>query len=160
MNDQSQPDKNVLLFTHLITMLGMSAVQQLGKLKNPITDKTEINLQAAQATIDIIDMLEVKTKGNLGKDEEKLLKDTLSSLKLNYVETSENSQTAKPADSTTEETGEPTEASDSNTKESAGKPAESSEMKDSTEKTETSGHDQTEEKPSEEKNSKFHKSYE
>ena len=147
MNDQLKPDKNVLLFTHLITMFSMSAMQQLGKLKNPLTDKTEINLQAAQATIDIIDMLEVKTKGNLGKDEGKLLKDTLSSLQLNYVETSEKSQSAKPADSTAEAAGKPKEASDSNTKESAGKPAESSEMKDSTEKTE-------------EKNPKFHKSYE
>ena len=153
MNDQLKPDKNVLLFTHLITMLGMSAVQQLGKLKNPLTDKTEINLQAAQATIDIIDMLEAKTKGNLGKDEEKLIKDTLSSLKLNYVETSETSRSAKPVDSSAEKADKPKEESGSNTVESAEKPAESSEIKDSTGKIETPGQ-------TKEKNSKFHKSYE
>ena len=67
-------------------MLAMSAIQQMGKLVDPSTGKTAINLEAAQATIDMLDMLEIKTRGNLDAEETRLLKDTLMSLKMNYVE--------------------------------------------------------------------------
>ncbi len=98
MNDESKPDMHKILFSHLVTMLSMSVMQQLGKLQNPMTGKAEVQLEAAQATIDILDMLEAKTKGNLDKDEEKLLKDTLSSIKLNYVETAETEKSKKPVE--------------------------------------------------------------
>lgn len=80
-------DANKIMFMHLVSMLAMSAIQQMGKLVDPSTGKAEINLEAAQATIDMLDMLEAKTRGNLDADETKLLKDTLMSLKMNYVET-------------------------------------------------------------------------
>lgn len=86
-------DIHAMLFSHLVTSLSMSALQQLGKIINPMTGKTEVHLDGAQATIDMLDMLEAKTKGNLGKEEAKLLKDTLGMLKINYVETA-NSQPA------------------------------------------------------------------
>lgn len=82
---ESIPDANKILFMHLVSMLAMSAIQQMGKLVNPGTGKAEINLEAAQATIDMLDMLELKTRGNLDAEESKLLKDTLMSLKMNYV---------------------------------------------------------------------------
>lgn len=75
------------LFTNLVMMLGSSAMQQLGKLVNPMTNKTEVNLDGAQITIDMVEMLKVKTKGNLDADEDKLITDLLSSLQMNYVET-------------------------------------------------------------------------
>jgi len=153
MNNPSQKDNTKLLFVHLITMLSMSVMQQLGKIKNPMTGKIEVNLEAAQATIDILDMLERKTKGNLEEDEEKMLKDTLSSLKLNYVETSETSQSAESPDSTKEKADKPKEPSDSGTKESTEKPDES--------KSGIPSQEQTKEKHKEEpKEPKFHKSYE
>ena len=68
-------------------MLAMSAIQQMGKLVDPGTGKAEINLEAAKATIDMLDMLEARTRGNLDAEETRLLKDTLMSLKMNYVET-------------------------------------------------------------------------
>ncbi|MFA5043005.1 MAG: DUF1844 domain-containing protein [Kiritimatiellia bacterium] len=82
-------DANKMLFMHLLSMLAMSAIQQMGKLASPAAGKAEINLEAAQATIDMLDMLEAKTRGNLDADETRLLKDTLMSLKMNYVETKE-----------------------------------------------------------------------
>ncbi|MBI2438724.1 MAG: DUF1844 domain-containing protein [Lentisphaerae bacterium] len=85
--NEAKPDTNKILFMHLLSMLAMSVMQQLGKLVNPATGKAEIHLEAAQATIDTLDMLSAKTKNNLEADEEKLLKDTLASLKLNFVET-------------------------------------------------------------------------
>jgi hypothetical protein len=74
------------MFSQLVIMLATSAVQQMGKLVNPVSHKTEVNLDAAEATIDLLDMLEAKTKGNLDNDEQRLLTDTLMSLKMNFVE--------------------------------------------------------------------------
>jgi len=87
--NESKPDINKILFMHLVSMLAMSAIQQMGKLVDPNTGKAETNLEAAQATIDMLDMLELKTRGNLDAEETKLIKDTLMSLKMNYVETKE-----------------------------------------------------------------------
>jgi len=70
-------------------MLSGSALQQMGKLVDPQTQKANVNLEAAQATIDLLDMLEAKTKGNLDKEEGRMLRDTLMSLKMNFVETME-----------------------------------------------------------------------
>jgi hypothetical protein len=87
--NESKPDINKVLFMHLVSMLAMSAIQQMGKLVDPNTGKAEINLEAAQATIDMLDMLEARTRGNLDAEETKLLKDTIMSLKMNYVESLE-----------------------------------------------------------------------
>lgn len=76
------------LFIQLVAMLATSTLQQLGKLVNPVTRKTEVDLEGAEATIDLLDMLEAKTRGNLDKDEERMMKDTLMSLKMNFVECS------------------------------------------------------------------------
>ena len=90
------------MFMQLVIMLSSSAMQHLGKIINPMTGKTELNLEAAQATIDMVEMIEVKTKGNLDREEERLLKNTLTSLKLNYVETASSSpeKVEKPAEAT------------------------------------------------------------
>lgn len=90
--NESKPDINKVLFMHLVSMLAMSAIQQMGKLVDPHTGKAEINLEAAQATIDMLDMLFTKTKNNLDADEEKLMKDTLASLKINFVETKDEEE--------------------------------------------------------------------
>ena len=84
MND-NPPNGN--LFQGLVISLAAAAMQHLGKTLNPLTRKIEKNLEAAQATIDMLDMLEAKTKGNLDDAEAKLLKGILGELKLNYVET-------------------------------------------------------------------------
>ncbi len=75
-----------LQFIQFISMLSNSAMQQLGKIMNPITGKTERNLEAAKATIDLISMLKEKTKGNLSDQESRAIADALSNLQLNYVD--------------------------------------------------------------------------
>lgn len=88
MNDQPRTgDIHKSLFIQLVMMLATSASQAMGKLVNPATKKAEVNVEAAEATIDLLDMIEAKTKGNLDRDEERMLKDTLMSLKLTFVET-------------------------------------------------------------------------
>jgi hypothetical protein len=79
---------NTSLFFSLIMTFQAAAMQQMGKLKNPISDKIERDLQQAQLSIDILDMLEGKTKGNLSDDESRFLKGILQELKLNYVDES------------------------------------------------------------------------
>ena len=94
MSNIDANDMNRALFAHLVISLAQSALMGLGKVVHPAVGKAEVNLEAAQQTIDMIDMLEAKTKGNLDAEEEKMLKQTLSMLKLNYVETAN----AKPAE--------------------------------------------------------------
>jgi hypothetical protein len=62
------------------------AMMSMGKIKNPVTDRIERNLEHAKIYIDSLDMLLAKTKGNLSEYEEKFLIETLKDLKLNYVD--------------------------------------------------------------------------
>jgi hypothetical protein len=98
MSDPAPAEMNKAMFMQLVIMLSSSAMQHLGKIINPMTGKTELNLDAAQATIDMLEMIEAKTRGNLDRDEERLLKTTLTSLKMNYVETASSAPAAKPAE--------------------------------------------------------------
>jgi hypothetical protein len=93
-------DMDRALFINLIVMLGTSAMQQLGKTSSPGAKPDEVHLEGAQMSIDMLDMLEAKTKGNLADDEKRILADTLTSLRLSYVEVEERlkaQQTAAPA---------------------------------------------------------------
>ena len=85
-------DEHKALFVNLVINLASSAMINLGKVQNPVSKKTDINLQAAQTSIDLLDMLEAKTKGNLDDEEARFLKTALADLKINYVETAD----AKP----------------------------------------------------------------
>ena len=88
-NTTDRKDMNKVLFMNLVMMLASSAMQQMGKLVNPMTQKTEVNLDGAQVTIDLLTMIQTRTRGNLDADEDKMLKDLLSSLQLNFVEMAE-----------------------------------------------------------------------
>lgn len=82
--DQSEKDA-ALLFS-LVMMFQTAAMQHLGKIKNPATDKIERNLEQAQVMIDMLDMISAKTKGNLTADEARYLQNVIQELKLNYVD--------------------------------------------------------------------------
>lgn len=84
----------------------MQAMMQLGKLKNPISDKVERDLEAAQISIDILEALKTKTSGNLDEDEKQFLETILAELKLNFV-AEKNKGDDKPADGTEPTNGEP-----------------------------------------------------
>jgi len=97
-NKYSEKDLHKALFMNLTMMLASSAMQQMGKIVNPITNKTEMNMEGAQLTIDMLSMLQKKTAGNLDDEEKKLIDQTVSSLQLTYVETGKSTpETAKPA---------------------------------------------------------------
>jgi len=83
------------LFFNLVMMFHTSAMQHMGKLKNPLTDKIERDLLQAQMTIDMLDMLKAKTKGNLNENESRFLDRMISELKLNYVDEVEKDRKAQ-----------------------------------------------------------------
>lgn len=57
----------------------------LGEVANPYTSKKEDDLDGARHTIDILTMLEGKTKGNLNSEEEQLLESVLYELRMKYM---------------------------------------------------------------------------
>jgi len=84
--------KHQLLFTELVLIFHAAAMQQMGKIKSPVTDKIERNLDAAQGSIDMLEMLLEKSKGNRTADEDRLLTDVLRELRLNYVDEANKDQ--------------------------------------------------------------------
>ncbi|MDZ7374433.1 MAG: DUF1844 domain-containing protein [candidate division KSB1 bacterium] len=98
MAEQLQTEeKNKVLFLYLVTMFQTAAYQQMGKLKNPLTDKIERDLDQARLSIDILDMLLVKTRGNLDDEEQRHLERVIRELKLNYVDEVEKDRKAREA---------------------------------------------------------------
>jgi hypothetical protein len=74
------------LFAHMVMQQANIAMMMLGKVAHPETGKTMQDLDAAKLFIDQLEMLEAKTKGNLSKEEEQLLKQSLMSLRMAFVE--------------------------------------------------------------------------
>lgn len=72
-------------FSTFIFSLNSSALVHLGVINEPGSNQPMKNLTLAKQTIDIIGMLQEKTKGNLDDDEENLLKNILHDLRLMYV---------------------------------------------------------------------------
>ena len=65
--------------------MNASALVHLGAIEDPATGKKEKNLPMAKQTIDILSMLEEKTRGNLSGDEENILKNVLYDLRILFV---------------------------------------------------------------------------
>lgn len=72
-------------FTTFIFSLNSSVFVQLGVIEDPSTGEKAKNLPIAKQTIDILGMLEEKTRGNLTEDEANFLKNILHDLRLRYV---------------------------------------------------------------------------
>jgi len=72
-------------FTNFVISLSTSALFHFGDFPEYEGGKAEKNLPAAKQTIDILDMLNEKTKGNLDQNEASLIKGVLYELKMRYV---------------------------------------------------------------------------
>ena len=73
-------------FHTFVLSLGSSALLHLGEIENPNDGVSQKDLPLAKHTIDILVMLEEKTKGNLSTAEERLMESLLYDLRLRYVE--------------------------------------------------------------------------
>lgn len=91
-------------FLQFIGGLNYQSQISLGMIQNPISSKYERNLDHAKYQIDLLAMLEEKTKGNLSDDEANYLKQILTDLRLRYVfECNERNKTQDTEDSKEEE---------------------------------------------------------
>ena len=80
------PGREAALFLQLVIGLQQTGMIALGKLMNPVTRTIEKNLDAARDAIDVLAALETRTRGNLEPDEERVLRQVLTDLRLNYVD--------------------------------------------------------------------------
>ncbi len=76
-------------FAALISMLMTQALFALGLLQVKGQEKKEPDLERAKYNIDMLETLEEKTKGNLSKEEEAVLANTLNELRMGYVKVAE-----------------------------------------------------------------------
>lgn len=73
------------LFLGLVHSFQAAAMQQMGKIMNPFTEKMERDLKSARLSIDMLEMLQERTSGNLTGEESRFLTHVLTELRLNYV---------------------------------------------------------------------------
>jgi hypothetical protein len=88
VQSQSRDDKfdyPPINFTNFVLSLSTSALFHFGDFPDPATGSTQKNLSAAKQTIDMLDMISEKTKGNLNEQENNLIQGALYELKLRYV---------------------------------------------------------------------------
>ena len=83
------------LFVGLVVQQTNMALMLLGRMPHPETGQTMQDIESAKLFIDQLEMLEGKTRGNLDKQEDKLLKQSLTALRLAFVEAVE-SQARQP----------------------------------------------------------------
>lgn len=79
---QEMPEARFDLF---VSGLAMDALIALGDVPHPVTKKPAANLVHARYLVDVLGILEEKTRGNLSVDEERLMKDVLYQLRMRYM---------------------------------------------------------------------------
>ena len=84
------------LFAQFVLQQVHLAMLLLGKTPHPQTGRTMRDLDGARLLIDQLEMLEAKTRGNLDREEEQLLKQSLMSLRLMFVEAVESPASEPP----------------------------------------------------------------
>jgi len=103
----SRNERNEYLFHHLVAMFQTLALQQMGKLVNPITGKMERDLQQARITIDMLQMLRNRTTGNLEQSERMILDRALLELQMNFVDETAKGEELSPEPAEEQEREEP-----------------------------------------------------
>jgi len=90
MSELTEDQKHTSLFLNLIQQFYQSALIFMGKIENPQTKKMEKNIDLARYFIDSLDMLQIKTKGNLSEQETQVLQKIVQDLKLDFVKMDES----------------------------------------------------------------------
>ncbi|MEW6159815.1 MAG: DUF1844 domain-containing protein, partial [Verrucomicrobiota bacterium] len=87
------------LFATLVLQTSNMALMYLGHIPNPQNNEHLRDLDAAKMFIDQLEMLEFKTRGNLNKNEAQLLKQSLTAVRMAFVEAADQPPGARPAES-------------------------------------------------------------
>ncbi len=91
-NDPNDPnDPNAINFPAFVLSLAHTAAVHFGDIPDPVTGTTaRPNVEAAKQMIDILSLLELKTRGNLSAEERQLLEQLLYELRLRYLDATRN----------------------------------------------------------------------
>ena len=111
--EQERPQLPPVDFSAFIAELGTTALAYLGGFQNPETKEILVDLEMAKRTIDTIDLLKEKTKGNLTAPESNLLDNTLYNLRMTYIRIANNPPpppTPEASESTSETPSEETKS--------------------------------------------------
>lgn len=85
----SEDKQQQLLFMMLVQQHQQIAMMGMGKIENPNTGEVERELKSAKFAIDTLVMLQKFTEGNLPKELDNYLKETLNNLRMNYADETE-----------------------------------------------------------------------
>jgi hypothetical protein len=94
----SRDDIMSALFANMILQQTNMALMLLGKVPHPETGETLRDLDGARMFIDQLEMIEFKTQGNLSPQEDKLLKQSLTGIRMAFVEAVEHEPATSKAD--------------------------------------------------------------
>jgi hypothetical protein len=86
MSDEERHSLGPIDFSTHVLSLASSAMVALGKMPAPGGEAVGIDLEAAKYFVDVLGMLEQKTKGNLDESESKLLQSLLYDLRVAFVD--------------------------------------------------------------------------
>lgn len=89
----------------LIFSLQAGAMQQMGKIQNPMTGEIEKDLQAARSSIDVLEMLKAKCRTDTPEDILRMLDSAVMDLQLNYMDELKKEKKAEAAGSESAEDG-------------------------------------------------------
>jgi hypothetical protein len=131
-HEPSRDEMMSALFAHLVMQQSNMAMMLMGKAPHPETGKIIRDLESAKLFVDLLEMLEAKTKGNLTKEEQSLLKQTLMAVRMGFVEaveTPEAETKAQPATQPAETAKQGTEAEKASSLEGAAPAQEESHKK-------------------------------
>jgi len=84
------------VFATMVMQLTNMAAMFMGKVPNPETNQPMVDLDSAQIFIDQLDMIEAKTRGNLSPEEQNILKQALTMLRMSFVQAVESAEKKGP----------------------------------------------------------------
>ena len=91
------PEESAINFASFVLSLAHTAAVHFGDVPDPVTGQTsDANLPAAQQMIEILALLEEKTRGNLTAQERQLLEQLLYELRMRYVEAGQEAPAERP----------------------------------------------------------------
>ena len=91
-NEVSREEYLSSVFATMVMQLTNMAAMFMGKVPNPENNQMVVDLDAAQIFIDQLEMLEAKTKGNLDAEEQNILKQGLTMVRMAFVEAVDSGQ--------------------------------------------------------------------
>jgi len=90
-DQEQQYDPSVINFPAFVLSLAHTAAVHFGDIPDPMTGQaSRPNVEAAKQMIDILSLLELKTRGNLTAEERQLLEQLLYELRLRYFDAAKN----------------------------------------------------------------------